>query len=147
MEYAAEKAPRRHTDAYYMVLQSVVEDLRPREKIVPISKKCVTQHQNFPGPKSAGLPYKQRGLVTKRQAIEEPGVMDEISELWRDIGQRKNIDLPDVAVYARAQICEREKNKGRATWGYPLAVYLLEGTYFYPIPYCIPGPIYPSHME
>lgn len=82
MEYGCKKAGRLLTDAYYMVLQSVVEDLKPTQPIIPISKKAVTQHQNFPGSKSAGLPYKQRGLTTKKQAIEEPGVFEEISDLW-----------------------------------------------------------------
>lgn len=41
--------------------------------------------------------------------------------------------LPDVACYARAQICPREENKVELTCRYPLEVYLTEGQYYHSI--------------
>lgn len=59
--------------------------------------------------------------------------MAEIRRTWYAIERYEDVTLPDVACYARAQICTRDKNKVRATWGYPLTVYLTEGQYFYPL--------------
>lgn len=47
------------------------------------------------------------------------------------------VDLPDVAAYARAQICSRDKNKVRPTWGYPLTVFLTEAQYFFTLSWLI----------
>lgn len=41
--------------------------------------------------------------------------------------------LPDVCLFARAQIARQGKSKIRATWGFPISVYLEEGRFFYPL--------------
>ncbi len=43
------------------------------------------------------------------------------------------MELPDVAAYARMQICNRDSNKVRTTWGYLLIVYMQEAAWFYPV--------------
>lgn len=133
-----------------MVLQSLIEDLRPTEKVIPTTRNTVYQSSTFPGSKSPGLPYKNMGYKSKREAIEDPAVVAEIDEIWGRIGAGHRIELPDTAVYARAQICTRDKNKVRATWGYPLSVYAQEGTYFYPLLDAIsahPHPIFGYGIE
>nr|APG78224.1 RdRp [Hubei partiti-like virus 4] len=133
MEYAVPKAHRTHTNAYYAAVQSVIEDLEPSERLIPLTHGAVTKHENFPSTKSAGLPYKQMGIPTKGDAISNPDTLLEIQKEWYAIEAGHDVELPDAAVFARAQICSRDTNKIRATWGYPLSVYLTEGQYFYPI--------------
>ena len=38
-----------------------------------------------------------------------------------------------TACFARSPICERDQNKIRATWGYPLHVNMCEGQFFFPL--------------
>lgn len=132
-EFDCPKQSRNHTDAYYMALYSVKKDLSPKQKLIPITTGAVVAHPNFPGNKSPGLPEKLEGYATKAQAVADPRVLQRIRQTWYDIEAGKKVELPDVACYARAQVCTRAKNKIRATWGYPLTVYLQEGAYFYPI--------------
>lgn len=90
-------------------------------------------HPNLPRAKSCGLPLKNQGYSTKGETLDNPAVINAIRAEWYAIECREQVVLPDVACYARAQICTRDKNKIRATWGYPLTVYLTEGQYFYPL--------------
>lgn len=150
LEFGCPKANRSHTNAYYMVLQSLIEDLKPAQKVIPTTRNTVYQLSTFPGTKSPGLPYKNMGYKTKRDAIEDENVRAEIDNAWNRIGAGHRIELPDTAVYARAQICTRDKNKVRATWGYPLSVYAQEGTFFYPLLEAIsahPHPIFGYGIE
>uniref|UniRef100_A0AAU7L0S1 RNA-dependent RNA polymerase n=1 Tax=Zeugodacus cucurbitae partiti-like virus 2 TaxID=3159476 RepID=A0AAU7L0S1_9VIRU len=133
-EYAAVKSPRSHTDSYYMVLESVERDLFPDKdfKITPWTHGSVIEFEDLPRNKSPGIPLKQMGYNTKGDALQDPEICKNIRKQWYAIESGRSIDLPDVACYARAQICSREKNKVRATWGFPLTVFLTEAQYFYP---------------
>nr|UNI73886.1 MAG: RNA-dependent RNA polymerase [brine shrimp partiti-like virus 2] len=134
MEYNCPKPPRNVQPSYLAVLESVRRDLNfPKNTIVPLTTGAVAQYPDLPGSKSPGLPYKTQGYKTKREALNDPKVLSEIRQIWYDVEANKPIELPDVACYARAQICTRDKNKIRATWGYPLSVYVAEAAYFYPI--------------
>lgn len=134
LEFGTTKSPRRHTDAYYLCLESVERDLFPDKdfKIVPWTHGSVAQHPDLPRQKSPGLPLRTQGYKTKGDALDDPAILKQIRKQWYAIESGREKDLPDVACYARAQICPREKNKIRATWGYPLTVFLTEAQYFYP---------------
>ncbi|APG78323.1 RdRp [Wuhan cricket virus 2] len=134
LEYDCPKPPRGVEPSYYAAIASVREDLQLyNAKVVPLTTGAVANHPDFPGAKSPGLPYKTLGYSTKRDAVSDPAVMDEIRKIWYAVEANQQVELPDVACYARAQICTRDTNKVRATWGYPLAVYMAEAAYFYPI--------------
>lgn len=135
LEYGVAKGPRKHTDAYYMVLKSVEQDLFPDKdfKIVPWTHGSVVKHPDLPRQKSPGIPLKAAGFRTKGEALDDPEIVMNIRRQWYAIEKGITDELPDVACYARAQICSREKNKVRATWGYPLTVFLTEAQYFYPL--------------
>ena len=132
-EYKKDKAPASRDAVYYSVLESVKRDLAPKEKLIPSTTGAVTKHRNFPGQKSPGLPLKTQGYRTKRDAVSDPNVMRDVLNKWHMIGSGSRKELPDAACYARAQVCSVDKNKIRATWGYPLEVYLEEARFFYPM--------------
>nr|APG78252.1 RdRp [Hubei partiti-like virus 5] len=133
MEYDVDRPPRQHQPSYFAALESVRRDIGiPARSIVPLTTGAVAKHPSVPLSKSPGLPYKQRGYATKGEALADPATLRHIRQLWYDIEANKPVELPDVACYARAQICPREKNKVRATWGYPLDVYIAEAQWFYP---------------
>lgn len=134
LEYDCPKPSRNVNPSYYAVLESVRQDLGLHlHKAIPLTTGAVAKHPDFPGSKSPGLPYKSMGYATKRDAVSDPAVLDEIRKTWYAVEANQEVQLPDVACYARAQICERSTNKVRATWGYPLSVYMAEAAYFYPI--------------
>lgn len=133
LEFKVQKKGRKHNDSYYMVLESVRQDLKTREKLIPLTTGAVAKLPDFPGSKSPGLPEKLEGYKTKAEAIADPAVLDRIRKIWYRIEAGQNLELPDVACYARAQICDRDKDKIRATYGYPLTVYMQEAAYFYPV--------------
>lgn len=132
-EYSCKKATRYDSPIYWAAVDSVKRQLDIGKKIIPLTHGAVADHPDFPGSKSPGLPYKLRGFKSKRDAVSDPVIMHEIRKHWYDIVFGREKHLPDVACFARAQICSRDKNKIRATWGYPLTVYMTEGQYFYPV--------------
>lgn len=133
MEFGAIKRPRSHTDAYYAIFESVDKDIFGDAFVVPLTHGAVAELPALPKHKSPGLPYKTMGFNSKREALEHPETLPRIRKMWYAIERGEPVELPDVACYARAQICTRDKNKIRATWGYPLDVYLTEAQTFYPL--------------
>lgn len=134
LKYDAPRPSRHHGSSYYMVFESVRQDLKLYETpIVPLTTGAVANHESFPSSKSPGLPYKIEGYATKGDAVKDPRIMNEIRETWYHVEAGRPVNLPDVACYARAQLSKRPTDKIRATWGYPLTVYMAEAAYFYPI--------------
>lgn len=131
--YDREPAICDRDDVYYAVLNSIRQDLSHFPVITPLTMGAVPQRPDFPSQKSPGLPYKLQGFATKAEVIEA-GKLHEINRDWQNIGFKKcRVDLPDVCLFARAQIAREGREKIRATWGYPIHVYLEEGRFFYPI--------------
>lgn len=134
LEYNKDRPPRNVMPSYYAAIASVRRDLDlPKNSIIPLTTGAVANHQDLPKAKSPGLPYKVRGYATKGDAIKDPQVLADIRKIWYDIEAGIPVQLADVACYARAHIATRDKNKIRATWGYPLEVYMAEASYFYPL--------------
>lgn len=133
LEYGCEKVGRLQDDAYYAIFESVDQDIFGDIKVIPRTHGAVAANPDLPRQKSPGIPLKQQGYATKGEALDDPKVLHAIRKQWYDIERYQDVELPDVACYARAQICSRDKNKIRATWGYPLTVFLTEGQYFYPL--------------
>lgn len=133
LKFGSVKAPRITDEAYYMILESVDRDIFGDIMVTPWTHGAVAKHPDLPRQKSPGLPLKTKGYATKGEALEDPEILNTIRKEWYAIERGELVLLPDVACYARAQICVREKNKIRATWGYPLTVFLTEGQYFYPL--------------
>lgn len=120
-------------DQIYMgVLNTIRSDLSDLGMITPLTTGAVAQRTDFPSNKSPGLPYKLEGFRTKGEVLEA-GKLHEINGIWQDVGfMKRKVDLPDVCLFGRAQIARTGKEKIRATWGYPIAVYIEEGRFFYP---------------
>nr|APG78306.1 RdRp [Hubei partiti-like virus 1] len=133
LEYQSPKVGRLEDPAYYTIFESVDKDVFGDCKAIPLTHGCVASRMDLPRQKSPGLPLKLQGYKTKGEALDDPEILNAIRKQWYAIERREDVTLPDVACYARAQICSRDKNKVRATWGYPLTVYLSEGQFFYPI--------------
>jgi hypothetical protein len=93
------------------VYESVDRDIFDDIKITLLTHGAVAQHPNLPGMKSRGLPYKLQTYATKREALDDPKMSDEIRSQWYAVERNEDVELPDVACYARAQICIRKKNK------------------------------------
>lgn len=133
LKYDCVHTPRGVSPSYAMAYASVVNDLKlPQGTLVPMTHGAVVAYPSFPTSKSPGIPLKQEGFKTKGEAVADPQVMHDIRREWYAIERGVKIQLPDCAAYARAQLCPRDKNKIRATWGVPLTVICTEGQYAYP---------------
>nr|APG78350.1 RdRp [Wenling partiti-like virus 1] len=134
MKYEVPRVGRSHTNAYYMVLESVRRDLGLHDAdLKPLTHGAVIQSPEVPNQKSPGLPYKLEGFKSKSDALADSRVCSEISQQWYDIEANKDTICPDAMCFARAQISTRDKTKIRPTWGYPLMMYIQEAAYVYPI--------------
>lgn len=134
MRFSMRKPPKHVEESYYAAYASVREDLGIyKHKIVPLTTGAVANHPDLPGNKSPGLPYKLEGFSTKREALSEQETLDRIRKIWYHVEANVPVELADASCFARAHIATRDKNKVRATWGYPLEVYVAEAAYFYPL--------------
>nr|QED42916.1 putative RdRp [Entomophthora partitivirus D] len=136
-EYDREHVPRgRMSDEskviYKMVLESIKDDLG-KPNLTPMTFEEVRSLPDFPGAKSPGLPYKNQGFRTKSEVFDDPLKLKNLKSTWSDVGLGKHVVLPDVCLFARAQIARYPEKKIRATWGYSFDVYMEEARFFYPI--------------
>nr|APG78230.1 RdRp [Hubei partiti-like virus 7] len=129
--YERAHVPRLKDPVYHMVLETVRQDFAGL-KVVPYTFEKVVELPDFPRQKSAGLPYIQQGIRKKIDAINN-GALADIKKLWIGAGQGKCVHFPDACLFARSQIAKKPKTKIRATWGFPLSVYMEEARFFYPL--------------
>ena len=120
---------------YELALESVRRDLAVERKLVPYTTGAVPELPDFPRQKSPGLPWKWSSLYkTKGDVVDIPKNMTAVRSYWYLVGDGvPHPSLPDVCLFARAQVCDVGKEKIRGVWGYPLLVYLEEARFFYPI--------------
>lgn len=117
---------------YIAAFQSVREQFLPQVKIIPLTTGAVTTLPEVPKDKSPGLPWTQLGYRQKRDVYLDSKAMNTMRSEWHRIGEGRHHTLPDVQVFARSQISTKDKNKVRATWGYPTTVFLEEARFVYP---------------
>lgn len=133
MEYDIKPAPRPQSDPVYIAaFQSVRAQFVPQVPLIPLTLGAAATAPSVPKDKAPGLPWKDRGFKTKQSVFDDAEAMREIRTEWILIGKGYRRVLPDCLVYARAQICAKDKNKVRATWGYPTSVFLEEARFVYP---------------
>nr|WAK75606.1 MAG: putative RNA-dependent RNA polymerase [Partitiviridae sp.] len=118
---------------YQATIAYVRETFLPKEKLPMYSWSKIINSPDFPRQKSAGIPHIYTSMKKKWMVAEDPTLMTEYKEFWDAVGAGKKLQLPDVALFARAQTCAVGTNKIRAVWGYPMLAYLEEGRYFYPL--------------
>lgn len=132
-EYNVRTKPRVLNDPIYVAcLQSVRREFVPQVPIVPLTIGGASKVSNVPKDKSPGMPWTKMGYKTKDDVFADEDAMRSIRKDWILLGKGYNIVLPDCLVFARAQICSKDKNKVRATWGYPTGVFIEEARFVYP---------------
>lgn len=129
----------RDNHVYQLAIQSVREDLKIKEKLIPYTTGAIPTLQEYPRQKSPGLPYKLEGYRSKSEVTDDPEKFGEIRNMWHDIGRGIPHSLPDTCLIARPMIAKNPDHKVRAVWGYPLAVYIEEARFFYPLQNYIKG--------
>nr|APG78278.1 RdRp [Hubei partiti-like virus 14] len=133
MEYNITPVPRLRDDPVYIACyESVRREFVSQVPIIPTTLGAVGTSSQTPKDKAPGLPWKNQGYKTKQDVLDDPLAMQSIRKDWILIGKGYRVTLPDCLVYARAQICAKDKNKVRATWGYPTGVFCEEARFVYP---------------
>jgi hypothetical protein len=133
-KYDVDYAPSslRDDKVYQLAFASVYDEFVKGDKLIPLTLGAAKANPDMPGQKSPGLPYKDLGFKTKREVFQDNEQWKDIAGTWQRIGGGVHTCLPDVALFARAQIASLDKQKIRATWGYPASVYIEEARFFYP---------------
>lgn len=133
MEYDIVPVRRLVDDPVYVAaFQSVRGEFVPQVPLIPLTLGAATSTSSVPKDKAPGLPWKNEGYKTKQDVFDDPEAMRRIRVDWILIGKGYRKRLPDCLSYARAQISSRDKNKVRATWGYPTGVFIEEARFVYP---------------
>nr|APG78275.1 RdRp [Hubei partiti-like virus 13] len=133
MEYDIRPKERVKDDPIYIAaFQSVRREFVPQTPIIPLTIGAAATSSTVPKDKAPGLPWRNEGFKTKKEVFESEDAMKRIRRDWILIGKGYRVVLPDCLVYARAQICSKDTNKVRATWGYPTGVFIEEARYVYP---------------
>ncbi|QZB49018.1 RNA-dependent RNA polymerase [Colletotrichum liriopes partitivirus 1] len=118
---------------YLAILKKTLDELRPDERIIPLTTGASAKHPNFPTTTSPGFPWVTQGFATKGEVIGSAAAMGHIHRIWDSIGRGIPWSLPDSLTYQRVIASPAERTKVRPVWGYPVEVIVEEGRFFYPL--------------
>lgn len=106
MMYDRDYTPPRVRDdpVYQMALPSVRTQFIPEERLVPMTLGAVELSPNFPKDRSPGLPWKMMGYKTKGDVHKDVQAKSVYHMTWKKVGKGKDVSLPDVALFVRAQV-------------------------------------------
>lgn len=126
--------PKRCVDGDYLaILKKTLDELRPSERIIPLTLGASAKHPNFPTTTSPGFPWVTQGYATRRDVVTSPLAMGHIHRAWDSIGRGIPWSLPDSMTFQRIIVSPIERTKVRPVWGYPTELIVEEGRFFYPL--------------
>jgi len=126
--------PKRCVDGDYLaILKKTLDELRPRERIIPLTLGAAARHPDFPRSTSPGFPWVNQGYHTRGAVLDDKLSSGHIHRAWDMIGRGIPWSLPDSLAFHRVVASERHKEKVRPVWGYPTDVILEEARFFYPL--------------
>ncbi|QFP40245.1 RNA-dependent RNA polymerase [Beauveria bassiana partitivirus 3] len=133
MKYSEPSRKRCVDGDYLAILKKTLDELRPAERIVPLTLGAAAKHPDFPRTTSPGFPWVTQGYATKGDVLADKVASGRCHRAWDTIGRGANWSLPDSMAFHRVVASEREKVKVRPVWGYPTEVVLEEARYFLPL--------------
>ena len=105
------------------------------EKVNPIHVRDLIRINSLPWSHSPGLPYREQGLKTKREAFELN--LDSIRSRIHNAKRTASIEFEDSLAFFRSHLVnikvDPTKNKIRAVCAYPLDVYVIEAMFGVPL--------------
>jgi len=124
---------RCHDGDYLAILKKTMDELQPREKIIPLTLGAAMKHSNFPRSTSPGFPWVTQGYKTKGDVVDSKFATGKIHRAWDSIGRGISWSLPDSMAFHRVVASEQTKTKIRPVWGYPTEVIAEEARFFFPL--------------
>jgi hypothetical protein len=134
--------PSRCTDGdYFAILKDALDELRPKDKIIPWTLGAVEQSALFHKTTSPGFPWTTKEMYpngpffkTKADVVKTRWATNTYHRNWDLIGRGvKGIGLPPCQAFHRLVASQSTKNKIRLTWGYPIDVTVEEARFFLPL--------------
>nr|QJW70311.1 RNA-dependent RNA polymerase [Erysiphe necator associated partitivirus 11] len=124
----------RCTDGDYLaILKKTIDELRPAERIIPLTLGAAAKHPDMPTTTSPGFPWIHQGFKTKGEVLTDRAANGHIHRAWDMIGKGISWSLPDCLAYQRVIASEQTRTKVRPVWGYPVDVVLEEARFFLPL--------------
>jgi hypothetical protein len=133
MKYDTLSRPRCIDGDYLAVLKKTLDELRPPQRIIPLTLGAAAKHPRFPRTTSPGFPWTHQGFATKADVLNDTGASAKIHRAWDTIGRGAPWSLPDSLAFHRVVASERTRTKVRPVWGYPTDVVLEEARFFLPL--------------
>lgn len=118
---------------YLAICKKTMDEIRPRQKIIPLTLGASMNHPDFPKSTSPGFPWVHRGYHTKRDVLNDPVAVGAVHRTWDSIGRGIPWSLPDCMAYHRVIASEKTKQKIRPVWGFPIEVIAEEARFFLPL--------------
>nr|WPR17401.1 MAG: RNA-dependent RNA polymerase [Streptophyte partitivirus] len=127
-------SPKRCYDGDYLaILKKTLDELRPVNRIIPLTLGAAATHHDMPRTTSAGFPWKDQGYRNKGEIFDDPIAMGKIRRAWDSIGRGIPWSLPDSLAFHRTIASTKDKSKIRPIWGYPTDVIVEEARFFMPL--------------
>lgn len=118
---------------YLAILKKTIDQLRPSEKLIPLTLGAAASNPRMEKSTSPGFPWIHQGYSSKRDVLSCPLARGKISRAWDSIGRGIPWSLPDCLAFHRIVASEKPKEKERPVWGFPTEVILEEARFFFPL--------------
>jgi hypothetical protein len=133
LKYDVKPSKRCLSGDYLAILKKTMDELRPKERLIPLTLGAAYKHRDFPRTTSPGFPWIHQGYNSKGEVLDDPKAVGHIHRTWDQIGRGIPWSLPDSLAYHRVVASPREKTKVRPVWGYPVECVAEEARYFLPL--------------
>lgn len=128
------KPPQRCLSGDYLaILKKTFDEVRPKERLIPLTLGAAYKHKDFPRTTSPGFPWVHQGYHSKGDVLDDPLGVAKIHRVWDMIGRGVPWSLPDSLAYHRVVASPRERTKVRPVWGYPVECIAEEARFFFPL--------------
>jgi hypothetical protein len=131
-KYDLPSRPRCVDGDYLAILKKTLDEIRPTQRIIPLTLGAAAKHPDFPRTTSPGFPWVNQRYATKGDVLSDPVATGKIHRAWDSIGRGVSWQLPDSLAFHRVVASEKDKTKVRPVWGYPTDVVLEEARFFLP---------------
>jgi len=132
-KYDLPSRPRLVDGDYLAILKKTLDELRPSQRIIPLTLGAAAKHPDFPRTTSPGFPWVNQRYATKGDVLSDPVATGKIHRAWDSIGRGVSWQLPDCLAFHRVVASEIDRTKVRPVWGFPTDVILEEARYFLPL--------------
>lgn len=134
LKFGLLNSERPSEDLFNEVVRDATLAFELPSKVNPIHLNDLPSYHQKTDSSSPGLPWKERGYITKRQVLDDEKAFTSIRKFWHKIKyEERDMRPPDCCAFVRPHLVQAGEKKCRCIWGYPATIGFQEACFAVPL--------------